>query len=647
MVKKLIGLGAAPLLAAALMATPALAQDADGAEGVLEQWVADLDALPEISVTYESLTGRGSSATLTGLAINGPELIMIFEPIHVTGHQASGDDGFAFSTFEIDRIEARTPTMEVNVVDFAISNMDVPSPGFTFDPDAPLTSIVDILGKVEDMAIEEMSIGRIDIGQFQGGLNAVVSYHDFVLTDWSDGRIASSVAGPLVLETPSPDELVVITVDELRSEDIDFSALRRVLDTATYEDGDRDWRTFLGRTEYSNIILDAPDLRMRIRSIAVEDIEMRQAAEPFTEVLERLMTDPDIAAREADEMMQGILVDLISPWRLGDFRIEGFDIYADDIDRFHIGEFFVSDLSIEGLGEVGLSDVDLVVGGDIDLRIDRVALGGLVMPDEAMIEKLLASVAEGDEMADLLDVIPSLGFIEIGGIELSPESMLPFVLDRLLIAADGYVGAVPTGNTFEVQGLTIPLTFLEGQARQIVNQLGYTQLTLDFGVSTSWDEASETLVIDNVHMSAEGAGSITASFTIGGVTRRVLTNPDTLSEEEAMALTLNHLRLDVVDEAVADRLFAFTAEGTDTPVEQYRDEFIRGLPFLLSVSMDRSIALEISPAIQAFLREPSALIIEATPTEPLPIAVLAAIGGDSPFALIDLLGVELSVEPLE
>lgn len=649
MISKVTGLGLAPVAMMVALVSPAAAQPAETAEAVLESWVADLDALPEIEATFESIEGSGGSATLTGLSVTGPELIMVFDPISVTDYEAAGDEGFAFGSFATRHIQARTPTTELNVVDFDITGLEVAEPGFVFDPEAPLTSIIDLLGKIETLAMDELSIGRIDIAEFEGGLNAVVSYHDYVINDWSDGRIASSSAGPLIMESPSPDALVVLTVDELRSENIDFTALRRVLDPAAYEDGDREWRTFLGHTEYDNIVVDAPDLRMRIRSIAVDDFEMRQARDPFTPILQRLMTDEQLSSRDADAMMQKILVDLISPWRLGSLSIQGFDIYADDVDRFHIGEFYLSDLSIEGLGEIGLSDIDLVAGGDVDLRIDHVGLGGIVMPDEADIDRLIQMVAAGEEPTGELSLIPAVGFVEANNIELSADGMLPIELEQMLVSADGYVGMVPTGNIIAFRGLTIPLTFLEGEARQLIGQLGYTMLTVDFGMETSWDEAAGVLRLSNIHLVAEDAGSITASMELGGVTRAFMVDPESLSEEELMAMTFNGARLEVVDEAVADRLFAFTAEGTDTPVEQYRDEFIRGLPFLLGMSMDRAIAAEISPAIQEFLRQPSELIVSVEPEEPITFGELVefADSASSPFALIDYLGAVLSVEPLQ
>ncbi len=649
MITNALRLSLVPAAIALLAASPTAAQETPRtAEAALEAWIAALDEMPEIEIEYQEISGRGATATLSGLAIVGPELIIAFDPISVSGYRSLGEDGFAFGTFEVSQVQARTPTTEVNVIDFVVTDISVPETGFTFDDDQPITSILEIWGDADDIAIDEIAIGRIDIGQYQGGLNAVVSYHDYIISDWENGRIASSTAGPLVLQTPSPDELIVMTVDELSSENLDVNALMRVLDPSAYEgDGDRDWQTFLGHTEYNNIILEAPDIRMRIRAIEVDDIEMRQAREPFTAVLEQLMTNPDLPALEADAMMQDIFLDLISPWRFGGLSIRGLDIYADDVDRFHIGEFYLSDLSLDGLGEIGFSDVDLVAGGDIDLRLDHLALGGVELADEETIQQILDFIAEGGDDSGLTDLIPSIGFIETAGIEIAVEDLLPIALDRALISADGYVGMIPTGNRIEVQGLRLPLSIMEGSVRTIVNQLGFTEFIIDLGMEMYWDESDETLLLDDVGVAIRGAGSISASIELGGVTRQFLTDPEAMSEEELAALTFNSARLAVVDRGVADALFAFTAADTDVPVEQYRDEFIRGLPFLLQLSMDREIALQISPSLQEFLRQPSSLVIDATPDEPLPLAAVALIVDGSPFALIDLLGVELTVEPLE
>ena len=628
-------------------ALPGHAQDQGAAAEALEAWVTDLDASPDVNATYESIAGAGNEATLTGLTISGRELIITFDPISVTGYRALGATGYAFASFNVDRIEARTPTTEINVVDFAIANLAVPETGYEFDETQPLTSILEIWGSVSQISIDEISIDRIDIGQFDGGLNSLVSYHNFFVSGIADGRIASTNAGPLIMESPSPDALFTMTVDDMRSENIDFGAIAWVLDLAAYTDGNREWRTMLDYAEYNNIIVTAPDLQLRIRTVAIDDFETRQSAEPFTLVLEQILTDTDLSALQADELTQRILVDLISPWGIGEISIQGLDIYADDIDRFHIGEFHISELSIEGLGEIGLSDLDVVVGGEGYLKLGALALGGVVMPDEEIIKRIIAVTAAGGEFTKIEEVLPTIAYVEITDFEFAAAATLPVTLDRLLIGTEGYLAALPTESTFEVRGLGIPLTLVEGEVRRLLTQVGYTELKIDLGIYLSWNEATETLLFEDMHAAIVDAGSITASFEIGGVTREMFENLDSLDPEQLLLLTFNWAEIRVVDEAVADRLFEWTAQGTDQPADQYRNEFIIGLPFLLGLTIDSAVAAEVGPPIQEFLRGPSILLIEARPEEPVPLVAVMSMIESSPFALLDLLAVDLVVEPLE
>ena len=629
-----------------MVVASASAQEDGTARAALEAWVAELDAQPEVEATFESITGDGANATLTGLTINGQELIIAFEPITVTGYRDLPPTGFAFQTFDVDRVQARTPTTEINIIDFSVENLVVPETGFTYEAKRPISSVLDIWGMAAEISIDELSFGRIDIGQFQGGLNSVVSYHNYVIRGWADGRIESTSAGPLVMEAPSPDAMFVLTVDDMRSEDIDFNAIAWVLDPAAYTNGDRDWRTMMRHAEYTNIIVEAPDLALRIGGIEIDDFEMRQAAEPFTPILEQVMANPNLSSREADATFQEILVDLVSPWGLGSFAIYDMDLYADDIDRFHIGDFHITSLSLDGLGEIGLSDVDIIISGEGYLRADTIALGGLVMPAEETIKAFLAAMADGEEPEAIADIVPDLGFIEVAGFAFGTAGELPVTLDRMLISSGGYINALPTEGEIEFRGLTVPLTIVDGEIRQVLNRLGFTEFTIDFGIYADWDEASETLLFDGMHVSIAGAGLIEASFELGGITRAMMDDPEAVDDAAILGISLNWAEIRVRDESVADRLFQWTAEGNDIPAEQYRREFIAGLPVILGLTIDRSIALEISPTLQAFLREPSELVISARPETPVPLATIMETVDGSPFALLGLLGVALTTTPL-
>ncbi len=630
----------------AFSASLAAAQETGPAAAALDAWVQQIDALPEVDASYETLTGRGNSAVLTGLTIQGSGLLIVFDPIEVRGYRTMGSNGFAFGSFHVAHVQSRTPTVEVNVVDLSVDNIEVPETGFVFDPSQPITSILDIWGQASQIAIEQIDFGRIDIAQYYGGLDSLVSYHNYVIRGWADGRIASTSAGPLVMNSPAEDPMFVMTVDHIQSSDMDFNAIARVFDPAAYAGGDRGWRSVLGHAEYDNILVEAPGLQLRIAAIAIDDFRMRQAAEPFTPVLERLMTDASLTSRDTDALTQQILVDLISPWGLGSFSIRGLDIYANEIDRFHIGDVHINDLSLDGLGEIGVSDLDVVIPGDGYLRLGSFAIGGIKMPDEKLLRQVIGTIASGDTPS-IAGLVPTIGYIELAGFAFGTSGTLPVTIDRFQITDEGQIGPAPTEGRIELTGLSVPLSLIGGDFRRILNQMGYTQFTMDFGVAMSWDEATETLHIDGLHLQIADVGSIDASFVFGGVTREIFENIDNLSADQALQLTFNSADISITDKSVADRLFRWTAEGTNQPADEYKEQFIRGLPVVLGLTVDRTLAAQIAPPIQAFLRGSSSLVATIHPNEPVPLTeVITALGG-SPYSLIGLLGVELTATTLQ
>lgn len=628
---------------------PLFAQPIVTATDALEAWVAEIDAMPELDAEYESLTGAGGNAVLTGLTITGSELIMTFDPISVTGYRALPPTGYAFESLTVARVQARTPTSEVNIVDLAIDNLTLPESGFAYDEKRPISSALEMFALLQAASIDRLAFGRIDIGQFQGGLDAVVSYHNYVLTGIADGRIEAATAGPLVMQAPVEEgkELFHITVNRLEYENIDFGALARVFDPAAYEDGDRDWRPVFDYVLYENILVEAPDLQMRIRALEIDDFQMRLAAEPITPILEALMTNTELTSREADAIMQELIVDLISPYGLGEISVRGLDIFADEIDRMHLGEFHITELSLDGLGEIGFSDLDIIISGEGYLRMGSFAFGGIELADEETLREILAAIAEGAEPDILAEFfVQAIGYIEVADFAFGEAGNLPVTLDRFLIASDGYVGLLPSETELELRGLNVPLTIVDGEVRQMVNRLGFTEFLINLGIYAEWDEASSTMLIDGAYLAVEGAGEIRFDMEIGGVTRELLEDPEGGDEEQLARLTIIGAEIYVRDESVADRLFRMTAEGNDIPAEQYRREFIAGLPVILGLTIDRSIALEISPALQQFLREPSELVLTLRPEEPVLLGDVMLAVESTPFALLDMLGVTLEVTPL-
>lgn len=611
------------------------------AGAMVDEWLAGINANPGFLAEYESLTGTEGRIEIHGLTIlnNDTGNGVLFDTVILRGYRDVGPTGFGFDELLIDRIQGRFADAEVQAINVAVRGVVFPETGYAFDPEAPFTSIVDILSMMAAVSMEEGSVARLDIAQDSGGLNTLTTYHNYVISDWSDGRIASISAGPMIVESPSPDGLLTLTVGHVESLNTDLDAMVHVFDVTRYEGGvgDPEWRTALQGGVYENIVVDAPGIRMRIRSIETDDFRLRQSDNPIWDMIDALAA-ADMSAMEADEMAGNMIVDMIMPFGVGRFSINDLDVYAEGLDRFHLGDFHLDDLSIDGLAEIGFNDLDVVVGGEGWVRIEHFAIGGLEMPDRELIRTAILT-GVGDDLNGVAALIPKVAFLEFSGIEVGAPQQLPVTLGRFQLQWGGYVGPVPTTYRLEIQDFGAPLTLLPEDIRRILNQLGYTDANADMAFDLAWNEPTETLIVKDLYLSLQGAGSFRANISIAGVTRAMLTDPEGM---DPTRLALAGAEFVLTDESIADRLFVWTAEGTNQPAEQYREEFIRGLPFLMSVLMDREVAARISPAIQQFLRVPGTMTVTMAPPEPVLLNDIDENTLNDLGALINLLGVTIT-----
>lgn len=630
-------------------APPVRGEPVHAIQTVIDDWIDALVAEnPILSADYEAITVTGDTVTITGLTIYDPASDggVQFDTITIGGYSELPPTGFAMASFAIDHVIARVEGAVTEMFNFGISNLTVPETGAMFDAEAPFTSIIDVFGLVAASSLDRLSIGRIVVTQDQGGLNSVVTYNNYLVVGVDAGRIASVTVGPYFVESPSPDGLFRISIASAQSSGIDLNAITHVFDDANFANGagDLEWQTLIGHSSYTGIVAEAPDLQVRIRGITLDDLNLRQPNQPVGALIDMLLVGTDLPPIEVEEMIGDRMLDFFTPYEIGHFAIEGLDIYSHDIARFHIGDFHIDNLSADGLGELGFGDVDLILEDIGALRIDSFAVGDIVMPPHDVMRAAIRAAVGGEE-PDPLAFIPTVGYLDLAGFEFGAPGQIPFAVDRAQLLFGGYVGPTPTGYRLEVQGFAAPLTLLDDEFSRLLMQLGYSEAKGDFTLDIAWNEQTETLALNDLYLALQGAGSIRANLSLVGITREMLENPEAMATLAPEQLRLGGAQLLVTDETVANRLFAWTAEGTNTPAEQYRDEFIRGLPFLLSVMMDRDLAAQISPALQQFLRTPGTLSLTVAPAEPVPFAEIIDTLTRAPTDLLQLLGVTMVAEP--
>lgn len=635
------------MLGAGVGAVPA-AIAAEPVEDALRGWVATIDASPSWAARFEAIDVSAGAAVMRGLKITAEDSPLPFEAdfgaLSVAGYAVGPGAGFSADAITIDAIRMLIGPSVMNVSAIRLDRLAIPD--FTavyFDPDRPFTSMMKFYQVALQARLAEGTIGEVAMVQTVGPDTSRVTYQNFKFTGLENGRIASATAGPFAMTAPSPEGLVRMSVDRVESFDTDLSAFVHVFDPDAYAGGvgDMTWRQAMRMAAYRNMVLEVPGARVVMKDLEMEGFRFRQPARPFTPFLDLAMANPNMTRSEMDALGQDSVLDMVSAFGIGRLSLRGVEVVTADIDRFHLGDFSLIDFSIDGLGEASVSDLDVVVGGEGSVRLQRFAIGEIEFPPiEVIRQAILAESGGGPEPAPT-DVVPRLGFVEAMGVVVGMPASAPVTLDRARLTMQGYLGAVPTLVDFEMLGLSVPVALADRGPRETLSALGYTDIKVDAGYRLRWNEVDKSVEIRDVVLSLADIGTVKADVTLSGLTRQMIEHPETI-ETSLGGLMFDGARITVVDNSITNRVLGMQAAQMNVEPEKFRQQMVAAVPFFITALQNAGFQAKIAPALQAFLSAPGELTIEAKPLQPVPFSIVLSTAEDAPQNLPDLLSIEIT-----
>jgi len=635
-------------------------------ETAIRDLVAAIDGSPSWTASYRSLSydAAADTALLSGLAIatKKGDLKIDFESISVAGYAPAADGGFAAKSIKADGGAIDTGPIKLAIGDVGFDDVGVPSmAGGAYDPDKPFTSIMRMYSGILKAKLGHGRIGSLALIEIIEGVTNRISYENFEISDYRDGKTASITAGPIKLKTPSPDGLVDMTVAGIEATDIDLGAMIRVYDPAAYGSdgtGDLVWHQTLGHAAYKDVEMTLPGAKVAIGGFSMDAFRVRQPRHSFASFLDAVMAHPTMSQQEIADVARDGAVDLFSAFSIGRFGMSDLKVQATGITQLELGDFNISDLSIDGLGEFAIDGLVGAVEGQGSVKVGRFAFGGMKFPDTELLRAAIKASAGGGANSDVpfdpTSLIPTLGFMEAAGIDIQTSDVPHMALDKLRIDLTDYVGYLPTRVGASLSGLDLPLDSLDRQARETFKRLGYDRVSLDYRLKYGWDEAKEQLDVEDFHIRAADIGGITGSAVIGGLTRTMVEHPD--NPEGAQNLALVSGKLTFNDESIVGKGLGLIAEKMKVPPDKFRQQFADALPFLLSISAlndptlmtilrQSGLLQKLTPAVKTFVAEPSgSLTLTMAPTQPVGLATVAEAAQKAPETLIGLLNLSISAE---
>ncbi len=651
--------------AAVSFVLPQTASAEEAVEAAIRAWIAAVDATPEWSATYGTLTYDAASDTaiLTDLAVRAEPassatgVAVALATLAVSGY-VEAPDGFRVRSVAADGGTVEAGFMKIRLADVAFDDLAVPSfAGFTFNERKPFSSIMSAYGAAIGVSLREGRIGSVTLDQTHEGVATRVVYENFLIRDFNDGRVATFDAGPIRMESPTPDGLINMTIGSIESRDTDLGAFVHVYDPDSYVNGAGDmiWRNGMAYAAYNDIVMDVPGAKLNIGNIVLEDFRLRQPPVSFVGFFDEMMVHPNMPDALAERLAMRALPAMFSSFAIGRFAVLDTSVEAMGIDHLVVRDFHLNDFSIDGLGEFGVEGIEGVVQGQGAIELDRFAFGGITFGGYDALTALIAA-STASPPADMRGLAPRLGFVEMLGLNLQTPDIPRLDLARLRADLGQYVGIIPTSVAVDLKGLSIPVSAItEPEAREMLRRLGYDRIVSAFGFTADYDQVGERITLADLHYGIEDMGSFVMSGALAGLPFAALTD-ETLLESVTPQLLLEEASFSFKDDSIVGKGLDLLASYMNAPVGLFRDQFADAMPFLLSIAVQNDPQLmaivnksglfkQLTPVVRDFVANPgSTITVSLAPPSPIALQAITDAVANTPERLVEMLGLTIAGE---
>lgn len=538
--------------------------------------------------------------------------------------------------------------------DFLINNMKWSSlPEIVDAADKPISKYYPIIKALIDISFDDAFLGGMTMKQVMGdqGINTQISYGSTKVGKTVSGNFSNMLMSGIKISILAPEGAspeVAKTINsqvafgDISVSDYNYGSLVRNFAPGNTSAGDAPYDTVFGDFAMRDIRASNAGGNFSLDQVAMRDFGARAPKISVLEEADKLFLAQQATGEEPDpKKLIELFGSVYGALRLGDFEIAGLKFDAPGAAKGKMDLYKVHDLSANGLGEFLLKGINFAAGGGEYVNLDMFSLADIKFPAlEALVN--LEEAGKNNDIPAIMKAIPTLGKYQTSGLEVRIPGQGEVSLKDSKIEMAEFIGPIPTKLDVVVNDLKMPVSMMEGEAKQVLSAMGFKDLLVSYGLKAAWEEASKVLSM-NTSANLKDGGDINVDVSVGGVPRSMFENPMT-AEQVVALLTVNSANIAFDDRSIVDKGMGVVAAQQGVDVATLKAQAVGMLPFVLQMLNKPQFVSELSDAIKTFLDTGGTIVASATPSAPVSIIQLMGVGVSAPGAVIDLLNVKVRAE---
>lgn len=565
------------------------------------------------------------------------------------------------------KVKNKTPAAEATAQESTSFNVDIPSieaVDSNLDDDTlraifsgELVENADALAGLTATSITIPQI-TLDASTVMDGETTVASitFSDLVLTDVTDGIAATVALGGMTFDG---GEQGSGSYGEVTAANFNIGG---VLGLYGLVDGGE--QTEL-ETIYTDFVFEggsfsAEDISCTMGSMSAAEFKARPFGFSFPEMMTMLETleEDEMPSPEMTGKLVRMYANMFTSFQTSAVEFDGFDCSGTDDGRpmsFSVDSMSVGAMSPGIYPAVSMDGFDVTVEGDGTFKIGNVTIkamdlsGPLAVIDnapEALDEawfmanaRALIPAFEGFSLSDVLFDIPdpeNAGeriAAEIGAFDLTLGNYINGIPGDILNTADNIVVDLPENSDDE-------------QIQQLID-MGLSSVNTSYVLDTSWSEAEDTIIIDEISMTGADLGKVLLSGVLANASEALFSLDENEAMMAAMGVTIRSLKVDATDAGLGDILLASIAAEQGGDASTLRPVYA-GLAegSILGLMAGAAEAQKLGSAVSAFISgKAKNLTIEMTSKEPAGLGMMDFMAAeDDPTSLIGKVNIDATAK---
>lgn len=404
---------------------------------------------------------------------------------------------------------------------------------------------------------------------------AAFTISDIVLSDIEDGVAGSVTVGSFSLE--SDEGSADFGTMSASSFDIGgVLSLYGLVDSS----GSEDLATIYTDFNFEGGSFTAPDITCEIGTMTAAEFKARPLKYSFGEIMALSQAMDEEGEQPSPEVVgkaMRMYVDMLTAFESSPIEFGGFDCNGvDEQDRAMT--FAIAGMSMGGMSpgvypEISFDGLDIVVEGDGKVSVGNAVFKAMDLSAPiAAIESAPEAIDPAWFEANARALIPAFAGFTINDIDVDvPDSENP---DERVVASVGsfdlsladYLNGIPTDLSTKATNIVvdIPEDTADEQLQQLT-ALGITSIDAGFAIDASWNEAEDSIAIDEISVNGANLASVVIAGTIANATEALFALDENEMMAAAMSVALANLKVDVTDAGLSDIILARVSaeQGSD------------------------------------------------------------------------------------